>query len=180
MQFIRTPGEHYFLNFFINIPFCSQIETNNRCFTYASKEGILQLSTLANYLYNFFSIHFRHFWSVVFADDFWRLSIKWAEWQLSARNQKSKGFLKRCNFPHFVCVLFSAICKTWFQLTNISCLSYRNILLNISCVYDKVFVKKKLTYVSRAVLPLTKCHFRQTLSSEWWKYCCYGNFSRCG
>lgn len=98
VQFIRTPREHYFLNFFINIPFCSQIETNNRCFTYVSKEGILQLSTLANYLYNFFSIHFRHFWSVVFADDFWRLSIKWAEWQVSARNQKSKGFLKDVTF----------------------------------------------------------------------------------
>lgn len=51
VQFIRTPREHYFLNFFINIPFCSQIETNNRCFTYVSKEGILQLSTLANTIF---------------------------------------------------------------------------------------------------------------------------------
>lgn len=67
---LEHPESIIFLTFFINIPFCSQIETNNRCFTYVSKEGILQLSTLANYLYNFFSIHFRHFWSVVFADDF--------------------------------------------------------------------------------------------------------------
>ena len=95
---LEHPESIIFLTFFINIPFCSQIETNNRCFTYVSKEGILQLSTLANYLYNFFSIHFRHFWSVVFADDFWRLSIKWAEWQVSARNQKSKWFLKDVTF----------------------------------------------------------------------------------